>query len=115
VSSGVSFMPFRLKIILIGKIKGKDHKICVILYYLCSRNIFIYRSVKKSTKPTHEKWGVRLQKSLKFSMNSSQHVNNFIGTNDLLTKQGHKCKIRNSPLSSFHSVNCSLLSCLWMR
>jgi len=39
VSSGVSFMPIRLKIILIGKIKGKGHKISVILYYLCNRNI----------------------------------------------------------------------------
>jgi hypothetical protein len=47
VSSGVSFMPVGLKIIIMGKIKGKDHNIIMILYYLYSRNIFTYRSVKQ--------------------------------------------------------------------
>jgi hypothetical protein len=114
VSSGVRFMPFRLKIILIGKIKGKEHKIGVTLHYLCSRNIFIYRSVIKSLNQ-HRRRGVLDFKSLQFATNSSQHVNNLIGPKYSLTKQRHKCKIRNSPLSSFHSVNCSLLRCLCMR
>jgi hypothetical protein len=47
VSRGVNFMSVRLKIILIGTIKGKDHKISLSLYYLCSRNKSIYRSVQK--------------------------------------------------------------------
>ena len=47
MSDGVNFMPIRLKIILMGNIKGKDNKISVVIHYLCSRNNFIDRSVKQ--------------------------------------------------------------------
>lgn len=102
-------MPVGFKIILMERIKGKDHKINIILYYLCSRNIFTNRSVKKLLNQ-HKRRGVSdLKKSLKIATNSSKHVNTFSGTNHSLSKQEYECKIRNSPCSSSHSVNWSLL------
>ena len=107
MSSGISLIPVRLTIILIEMIMGKIIK-SVLFYVIYATEIYSYTEVKKKvTKPTSEKKRVRLQKSLEFATNLSQRVNNFIGTNYSLTKQGQKCKIRKSPLSSLHSVNCS--------